>query len=86
MINAMSNAVYGLRSSAQQFEKAAKNVVSATAPATGNAAAPTSASSESGDLATAIVDTKQSALSFKASTAVFRTADKMMGELLDTIA
>jgi hypothetical protein len=82
MIDALSTAAAGLKSSANQFEKAAQKVVKATTPTTGDV--PTAAPST--DLPTAIVDTKTSALSFKADAAVFRTADKMLGTLLDTLA
>jgi hypothetical protein len=76
MIDAISSAAYGLKTSANQFEKAAQKVVKASAPETGAA----------DDLPAAIVDTQTSALSFKANAAVFKTADRMMGTLLDTLA
>lgn len=82
MIDAISTSAAGLRTSANQFEKAAQKVVKATAPQVEETA---SASSGGDDLAGAIVDTQMSALSFKANAAVFKTGDKMMGALLDTI-
>jgi len=75
MINALTTAAAGLQSASQRFEKAAGNVVKA---ASGDV------NSDQGDLPTAIVDSKQSELSFKANAAVFKTADKMLGSLLDT--
>jgi hypothetical protein len=81
MIDAISTAATGIRSSANQFEKAAQRVVQATTPETGQ----TSETTSSDDLPAAIVDTKMSALSFKANAAVFKTADKMVGTLLDTL-
>jgi hypothetical protein len=85
MIDAISTAAAGLRTSANQFEKAAQKVVKATTPEAGETAA-ADPSSGGDDLASAIVDTNMSALSFKANAAVFKTGDKMMGTLLDTIA
>ncbi len=82
MIDAISSAASGIRSSANQFEKAAQRVVQATAPETGEA----SESKGWDDLPAAIVDSKMSALSFKANAEVFKTADKMVGTLLDTLA
>lgn len=82
MIDAISTSALGLRSSANRFESAAQRVVQATTPETGE----TDGSKGFDDLPAAIVDTKMSALSFKANAAVFKTADKMIGTLLDTIA
>lgn len=75
MIDAISSAAYGLKASANRFEKAAQKVVAASAP-----------EASMDDLPAAIVDSKTSALSFKANAAVFKTADRMMGTLLDTLA
>jgi flagellar hook protein FlgE len=83
MIDAISSAVSGLRSSTNQFDNAAQRVVRATTPQTGETAAPSASADE---LPAAIVDTQMSAMSFKANAAVFKTANKMMGSLLDTIA
>lgn len=82
MIDAISSAVSGLRSSSSQFDKAAQRVTQATMPTAGD----TSETKGMDDLPAAIVDTKLSALSFKANAAVLKTADKMAGTLLDTIA
>ncbi len=84
MIDALSTAATGLRSSANQFEKAAQRVVKATTPETGATTAASASSDQ--DLPAAIVDTQTSALSFKADVALFKTADKMIGTLLDTLA
>ncbi len=73
MTNAITTALGGLNSSAAQFQKAAENVVKAAGKGTD-------------DLPTAIVDSKMSADSYKANIAVFKTADKMMGSLLDMFA
>lgn len=78
MIGALTTAVAGMQQSAQRFDKAAQDVVKATTPGT------TNTSGDQGDLPTAIVDSKTSELSFKANVAVFKTADKMLGALLDT--
>lgn len=83
MIDAISSAASGLRTSAKQFERAAQNVVKASAPRDGDATSETGGTAD--DLATAVVDTKTSELSFKANAAVFKTANKMIGTLLDTI-
>jgi len=77
MIDALSTAAAGLRASSVRFDKSAQNVVKAASPDATNA---------SPDLATSIVDTKMDAFSFKANAAVFNTADKMLGQLLDTLA
>jgi hypothetical protein len=82
MIDAISSAVSGIRSSANQFDNAAQRVVQATMPETSE----TSETSGWDDLPAAIVDTKMSELSFKANAEVFKTADKMTGALLDLIA
>ncbi|GAA0525925.1 flagellar basal body rod protein FlgC [Rhizomicrobium palustre] len=82
MIGALNTAVSGLRSASQRFENAAGNVVKAASPGTTDTS--NAADQNTGDLATAIVDSNQSALSFKANAAVFKTADKMLGSLLDT--
>lgn len=79
MIDAISAAAYGLKTSANQFEKAAQKVIKATTP-------DSAAGAGANDLPAAVVDTQTSALSFEANTAVFKTADKMMGTLLDTLA
>jgi hypothetical protein len=84
MIDAISSVTYGLRASAKQFEKAVQNVAKASASRGQNDTAETGSTSD--DLATAIVDTKTSELSFKANAAVFKTANKMIGTLLDTVA
>lgn len=73
MTTAIGTALGGLSTSAAQFQKAAENVVKATEKG-------------DGDLPTAIVDSKTSAVAYKANTAVFKTADKMMGSLLDMFA
>jgi flagellar hook protein FlgE len=70
MTNAISTALGGMSTSAAQFQKAAENVVNATQKGTE-------------DLPKAIVDSKTSAYGYKANIAVFKTADKMMGSLLD---
>jgi hypothetical protein len=80
MIDALSSSVSGLRASAIQFDKAAQRVAKATLPETKDV------TSTGDDLPAAIVDTQLSALSFKANTAVFKAADKMIGSLLDTLA
>lgn len=82
MIDAISSAVSGLRSSSNQFEKAAQRVTQATMPTAGEV----SQSKGMDDLPAAVVDSKISALSFKANAAVLKAADKMVGTLLDTIA
>lgn len=85
MINALSTAAAGLRTSANQFDKAAQRVVKATTPEAGETASAEGPASGD-DLAAALVSSKMSELSFKANTAVFKTADKMIGSLLDTVA
>jgi Domain of unknown function (DUF1078). len=80
VINALSTAAAGLRASATRFDKSAADVVKAATPGS------TNNTEEQGDLPTAIVESKENELSFKANAAVFKTADKMMGTLLDTIA
>lgn len=82
MIDAISTSAAGLRASANQFEKAAQRVVKATTPEVGETA---NTSSGGDDLAGAIVDTKMSAVSFKANAQVFKTGDKMLGTLLDAL-
>jgi flagellar basal body rod protein FlgC len=77
MISAISTATAGLRASASRFEQSAQNVVKASSP---------DATSASPDLATSIVDSKTSELSFKANVSVVKTADKMLGSLLDMLA
>lgn len=84
MISALTTAAAGLRSSVQRFDKSAADVVKAASPGTDNTTSSTNG--DTGDLPTAIVGTKESDFSFKANAAVFKTADKMMGALLDTIA
>jgi hypothetical protein len=74
MIDALSTAASGIRNEAAQFDKAAQRVVKAAAPSGGD------------DLAAAIVDAKVSEIGFSANVAVFKTADKMLGALLDTVA
>jgi hypothetical protein len=86
MIAAISFAAAGLRTSAAQFAKAAERVVKVTAPATVKTSQVQDAGNTPDDLAAAVVDTKTSALSYKANAAVFKLADKMMGSLLDTLA
>lgn len=73
MISTITTTYGGLRTAAAGFEKAANNVVKATTPG----------SEES--LPAAIVGTKTSEVAYKANIAVFKTADKMLGELLDTM-
>jgi len=84
MISAISSATYGLRLSAKQFESAVQNVAKASAPRGRDATSETSGATD--DLASAVVDTQTSAISYKANAAVFNTANKMIGTLLDTIA
>jgi hypothetical protein len=74
MTNTIMSAIGGMHASTVQFEKAAQNVVKATSTGTDN------------DLSKAIVDSKTSEKSLKANVAVFKTADKMMGDLLDILA
>lgn len=74
MTTAITSALGGVSASAAQFDKAAKNVVKAAAPGSAD------------DLAGAIVDTKESELSYKANLSVFKNANKMMGDLLDIMA
>ncbi len=74
MLDAITTAAGGIRSAVSQFEKSAQNVVKATS------------SGADEDLSTAIVDGKQSSLALKANVAVVKTADKMLGSLLDTLA
>ncbi len=73
MTDAIGTALGGLSTSAAQFQKAAENVVKATQKGTD-------------DLPAAIVDSKTSAYGYKANIAVLKTADKMMGSLLDMFA
>lgn len=75
MINALTTAAAGLKAASQRFEASAQNVVRAS-----------SGDSSGGDLAAAITDSKLSELSFKADAAVFKTAGKMLGTLIDTVA
>lgn len=85
MINALSAAASGLTAAANRFEKSAQNVVRASVPQTDE---PDSANAEAAfpqDLPAAIVDSKTSEISFRANVAVFKTADKMVGSLLDTL-
>jgi flagellar basal body rod protein FlgC len=74
MFDAIATASGGLRASAAQFESAAKNVVKATVPGSNQ------------DLSAAIVDTRQSETAYKANLAVFKSTDRMMGDLLDILA
>jgi hypothetical protein len=74
MTDAIGTALGGVQKSASQFAKAAENVVNATKPG----------STE--DLAKAIVDSKTTSYAFKANVAVLKTADQMLGALLDTLA
>jgi hypothetical protein len=74
MTDAIGTALGGIQKSASQFAKSAENVVNATKPG----------STE--DLAKAIVDGKTTNYAFKANVAVLKTADKMLGTLLDTLA
>lgn len=85
MINALSAAASGLTAAANRFEKSAQNVVRASVGQTDNPGSENMEAAPDGDLSTTIVDTQFSALSFKANVAVFKTADKMVGSLLDTI-
>lgn len=84
MIDAISSATNGLRLSAKQFERAVQNVAKASAPQRRDATSETGGTTD--DLASAVVDTQTSAVSYKANAAVFNTANKMIGTLLDTIA
>ncbi len=84
MIDAISSATYGLRLSAKQFDKSVQDVVKASAPRGRDATDETDGAAD--DLPKAIVDTQTSAISYKANAAVFNTANKMIGTLLDTIA
>lgn len=70
----ITTALGGLRASSAQFENATKNVVKAFEPESKQ------------DASTAIVDAKQSEVAFKANLAMFKTADKMMGDLIDITA
>lgn len=74
MTDAIGTALGGIQKSASLFAKSAENVVNATQPG----------STE--DLAKAIVDSKTTSYAFKANVAVLKTADKMLGTLLDTLA
>lgn len=74
MTDAIGTALGGIQNSASQFAKAAGNVVNAAKPG----------STE--DMAKAIVDSKTTNYAFKANVAVLKTADKMLGNLLDTLA
>lgn len=74
MISTITSAYRGIQTAAAGFEKAATEVMKATAP------------DSSGDLPGAIAGTKTSEIALKANVAVFKVADKMMGELVDTIA
>jgi flagellar hook protein FlgE len=74
MIEAMNIATAGMRVSAQQFAKSAENVVKATMP------------DSTEDLTKAIVDSNISSYTFKANAAVAKTAGKMMGSLINTLA
>jgi hypothetical protein len=82
MIDALYTATAGLAASANRFDKAAQNVIKASTPVTAKADAKPSGD----DLPAAIVDSKTSEISFKANATVIKTADKMLGTLLDTIA
>jgi len=86
MISALNIATSGLLASANQFQTAAQNVVSATTPISGNSTDITDifpASSSGDTLASALVDTKTSAVAFDANAQVVKTADEMFGTLLD---
>lgn len=85
MISAFTTATAGLYSSAQRFEKSAQDVVKASSLGTASSTTSNSTEKDSGDLPTAIVGTKEAEISFKANAAVFKTADTMMGTLLDTL-
>jgi flagellar basal body rod protein FlgC len=85
MIDALSIATGGIAASANRFEKSAQNVVRASVPQTDKQGAEPATMAPRPDLPTAVVETQVSALSFKANVAVFKTADKMIGTLLDTI-
>jgi flagellar hook protein FlgE len=74
MVDSINIAANGIRTSASQYAKSAEEVVKATT--TGSDA----------DLPKAIVDGKTSSYAFKANSAVLKTADKMMGALLDIMA
>jgi hypothetical protein len=74
MTDAIGTALGGIQRSTSQFAKSAENVVNATRPG----------STE--DPAKAIVDSKTASYAFKANVAVLKTADKMLGALLDTLA
>lgn len=79
MIDALTTAAAGLKTNANLFEKAAQNVVKATAPQTAE-------TDGRDDLPAAIVAEKSSEIGFSACADVFKTADKMLGGLIDTVA
>ena len=73
-MDAMSIALAGMNSSAARFAQSAQDVVKATSP------------NSTTDPAAAVVGLTTNSLAFRADIAVFKTADRMMGQLLDTLA
>jgi flagellar hook protein FlgE len=76
MNDALSIAAANLSASATRFQTSAAQVTRAATPG----------AASNGDLATAVVGMNMAGTDFKASLAVFKTADKMMGALLDIVA
>ena len=76
MSDAMTISAAGLRNSAARFDRDAREIVKAASPI-----------SESGrDLESVVVAQITDANAFKADAAVYKTADKMHGTLLDLTA
>lgn len=84
-MDAIYTAAAGLKTSAYQFDSAAQRVVRASVPQTGAATGLEAAARQSDDLPAAIADTQTAEFAFKANTAVLKTADKMIGSLLDIL-
>jgi hypothetical protein len=75
-IASLSSGVSGLQASMQMFDRSAATVTRSTALST-------DASSSGPDLIDGIVGTDLAAYAVKANIAVIRTADEMLGTLLD---
>lgn len=69
----MSIAATGLQNTATRFQKDATTIVQST----------TTGSDDNGQLESAVVSSLSDTTSYKANASVFKTADRMMGALLD---
>lgn len=76
MISALNRALTGMQLNQQRFEQHASRISRAGLPGAGDTV----------DLPTGIVGTKVAQRGYEANLAVLRTADEMVGSLLDVLA